>query len=204
MRFTMSSGVTLMFDYYYNQWGTFTNIPAVSSVLYQGLHTFVNSFGQVFQETPGQYLDGSSPVLMKFTTSWFQLAGLQGYQRLYFFYLLGTYISPHLLNVQISYDYNPAVIQQTIISPSNFSPTYGQDLTYGSGTPFGGPASLEKWKIYATVQRCTSFAISITEIYDPSYGVAAGAGFTMSGINAVIGVKRGFYPTQFTQQAGSP
>ncbi len=204
VRFTLSSGVTLMYDYYYGQWGTFTNIPAISSVLYQGLHTFTNSFGQVFQETPGVYLDGSYPVLMGLATSWFQLAGLQGYQRFYFFYLLGTYLSPHFLNIQLAYDYNPATVQQTIISPSNYSPTYGSDLTYGSGSPYGGPSSLERWKIYATIQRCQSFQIKISEIYDPSFGVTPGAGFTLSGLNAVVGVKRGYSPTQFTQQAGSP
>ena len=37
------------------------------------------------------------------------LAGLQGYQRAYFFYLLGTYFTPHKLGLSISYDYNEGV-----------------------------------------------------------------------------------------------
>lgn len=204
VRFTLSSGITLMYDYYYQQWGTFTNVPAVSSVLYQGLHTYVNSFGQVFQETPGAYLDGADPVLMKFSTSWLQIAGLQGYQRLYYIYLLGTYLSPHYLNVQLAYNYNSAIVQQTLISPDNFSPNYGGDLTYGSGDPYGGPGNLEKWKLFATVTRCQSFQVNVSEIYNPAFGIAAGAGFTLSGLMSVIGAKRGFYPTPFTHQAGSP
>ena len=31
VRFTLDTGITLMYDYYYQQWGTFVNIPAISS-----------------------------------------------------------------------------------------------------------------------------------------------------------------------------
>lgn len=203
VRFTMSSGITLMYDYYFGQWGTFANIPAVSSVLYQGLHTYINSLGQAFQETPSLYLDGSNPVLMSFTTSWLNMAGLQGYQRAYFFYLLGVYLSPHKLNMQIAYDYNSAVAQQTIIQPDNFSPNYGDGYTYGVQPVYGGGTALEQWKINLTQQRCQSFQITLSELYDPSYGVAAGAGFTLSGLNIIVGLKKGYSPSKFTHQAGS-
>lgn len=202
VRFTMSSGITLVYDYYYGQWDTFVNIPAVSSTLYQGLHTYISSLGGVFQETPGKYLDGSNPVLMGFTTGWINLAGLQSYQRAYYFYLLGTYLSPHKLSIQIAYDYNSSPTQQIVIQPNNFSPVYGQDLTYGSGTPYGGPSNLEKWKIFFTQQRCEAFQLTVQEIYDPSYGVAAGPGLTLSGINCVVGLKKGWRPGTASTNAG--
>lgn len=202
VRFTMSSGITIVYDYYYGQWDTFTNVPAISSTLYQGLHTYVNSFGQVFQETPNVYLDGSNPVLMSFTTAWIQLAGLQGYQRAYFFYILAEYFSPHLLNVQIAYDYNPAPTQQSIISPLNFNPTYGQDLNFGSGTPYGGATNREPWRIFFRQQRCESFQITVSEIYDPSYGFPAGSGLTISGLNIVVGVKKGYRPIRADSSVG--
>ena len=246
------------------------------------MHTYVNSVGQAFQESPGKYLDGTNPTLMSFTTSWLNLAGLEGYERAYFFYLIGVYLSPHKLNLQIAYDYNPAPFQQTIIMPSNFNPNYGLDsvtitttavftagvniiavtdsshlitgmpvvdattdtnipigttivsvnystnevllnnfttgasaissgdtlnfptgYNYGNETPYGGVASLEQWKIYLTVQRCQAFQITLSEIYDPSFGIIAGAGFTLSGLNMIVGLKKRFTPTKFTQQAGS-
>jgi hypothetical protein len=194
VRFTLNSGITLVYDYYYGQWDTFTNVPAISSTLFQGVHTFINSLGQVFQETPGKYLDGSAPVLMSFTTSWIQLAGLQGYQRAYFFYILGTYITPHKLNVQIAYNYNPAIVQQNIIQPVNYSPAYGLDTPYGHETPYGGTPVREQWRIFFRQMRCESFQLTVTEIYDPTYGIVAGAGLTISGLNVVVGVKRGFRP----------
>ena len=196
VRFTLDNGVTLMYDYYYGQWGTFTNIPAISSTLYQNLHTYINKYGQVFQETPNVYLDGSSPVTVSLTTSWFNMAGLQGYQRLYFFYLLGQYISPHKLRVEIAYDYAPAPSQQIIISPFNYSPAYGLDTNFGSGTPYGGQPALEQWQVFVQRQLCQSFQISISEVYDPSFNLPAGAGLTLSGIDAVVGMKKGYYPVR--------
>lgn len=203
VRFTLSSGITLMYDYYYGQWGSFSGVPAISSCLYQGLHTYLNGFGQVFQETPGSYLDGDQPVLMSFTTSWINFNQLQGYQRVHSFYLLGTYISPHKLQMQISYDYVPSVFQQTTINPTNFAGTYGQDLTYGQdGTVYGGPATLENWRIFMQQQRCQSFQLNIQELYDASYGVVAGAGLTLSGINCIVGFKKGYRPIRASQSVG--
>lgn len=194
VRFTLDSGVTLRFDYYYGQWGTFTGIPALSSTLYKNLHTYIDSFGNVFQENPGNYLDGSSPVLMSFTTGWINLAGLQGYERIYYFYLLGTYISPHKLVLQIAYDYQPGINQQIIISPFNFNANWGGDQTWGQSKPWGGTPSLEQWQIHMQRQQCQAFQITMNEVFDASYGVAAGAGLTLSGINCMIGISKARRP----------
>ena len=201
-RFTSPSGTTQMFDYYYNQWGTFNNMPAVSSTLYQNKHTYISSIGQVFQETPNQYLIGSSPVLMNFQTGWINLAGLQGYQRAYYFYLLGTYLSPHKLFIQVAYDYNPNPTQTLTINPTNFSPVYGADPLYGDGSPYGGAQTLEQWRIFFQRQKCESFQLTVNELYDPSLGVVAGPGLTLSGINMVIGVKKGWKPISGANSTG--
>lgn len=198
VRFTLANGVTLMYDYYYKQWGTFNNIPAISSCLYQGLHTFINESGLVYQETLGKYLDGSNPVLLSFSTSWINLAGLQGFQRAHFFYLLGTYLTPHKLNIGIAYDYAPAPAETVLISPTNYSGAFGSDSIYGQSTPFGGSPSLEAWRVFLTKQRCQSFQIILNEIYDSSFGVPAGQGLTLSGLNLVLSIQRGWR----TQSAG--
>jgi hypothetical protein len=212
VRFTLNTGQTLMYDYYYGQWGTFVNVPAISSCIFQDLHTFLNSAGAVYQETPGEYLDGSSPVLMTLTTSWIQLAGLQGYQRAYFFYLLGTYFSPHKLNLSIAYDYVSSPIQNTIITPTNYSPAYGSPSmpVYGQISPYGGgsddsgaPSNIEQWRVFLSKQRCTSFQITLQEIYDSSFGAPAGAGLTLSGLNLIVGVKKGWRPQPSATSAGS-
>jgi hypothetical protein len=192
VRFTLDSGITLMYDYYYGQWGTFVNIPSISSTLYQDLHTFINAEGQVFQETPGLYLDGGAPTLMQFTTSWLNLAGLQGFERAYFFYLIGSYVSPHKLQVQIGYDYQPTPSQSMIIQPDNYVAKWGGEQLWGSNGPWGGPGALEQWRVFFTQGKCQAFQINLQEVYDPTLGIPAGAGFTMSGIDVVIGSKSGY------------
>lgn len=205
LRFTLNTGEQLMYDYYVGQWGTFVGAPAISSCIFNGTHTLLSDNGMVYQEMPGSYLDGSSPVLLKLKTSWINLAGLQGYQRAYFFYLLGKYLTPHKLLVSVAYDYNPSPIQSSLISPTNYSGVYGGpnpnpgDGTdsadpYGQGNPYGGETNVEQWRVFLKKQRCESIQITVEEVYDPSFGVAAGAGLTLSGINLVYSYKKGFRP----------
>lgn len=203
VRFTLDNGLTLMYDYYYQQWGVFSNIPAISSTLYEGLHTYVNSLGALFQETPNLYLDGSSPVLMSFTTAWFNLAGLQGLERAYFFYLLGTYLSPHKLSIGIAYDYNPAIAQQVLAEPDNYTPLYGDaEGPYGSESPYGGVDSVEQFRIFLDKQKVQAFQVTLNEVYDPTFGVTAGAGFNMSGLNLVVGMKKGYTTLRASKSVG--
>lgn len=189
VRFTLDSGVTLMYDYYYNQWGTFTNVPAISSTIYQGLHTFINSLGMVYKESENLYLDGSRPVLMSFQTAWFNLAGLQGFQRAYEMYILGTYVSPHKLSIGISYDYNNSPEQFDLITPDNYSPPWGGDSLYGGSPVWGGASNIEQWRIFFQRQKCQSFSITLNEQFDYSMGTAAGAGLILHGLDLTVGVK---------------
>lgn len=191
VRFTLDNGITLMYDYYFGQWGTFSNIPAVSSTIYNGLHTYINGLGQALQETPGLYLDNSSAVLLSFTTNWMNLAGVQGYERFYQMLLLGKYITPFKLNVQFAFNYNDSIAQSTIVTPDNFSPVYGGDQLWGSGQVWGGPTNVFESRIFPNQQKVESFQVTINEIFDPSYGIIAGAGLTLSGMNLTVGLKKG-------------
>lgn len=207
VRFTMSSGITLMYDYFYDQWGTFVNVPAVSSTIFENQHTYINASGAVFQESPGTYLDGSEPVLMQFTTGPLRLGELQYYQRAYFFYLLGTYLSPHKLAVSIYHDYNVAPAQSVLISPINYSAPYGSGPSqspYGQGNPYGGPGSLEQWRVFfdASTARSMAIGIGVQEIFDATLGAAAGAGLTLSGINFVCGFKKAYRPQSAKTSTG--
>lgn len=194
VRFSLSNGSMLMYDYYYDQWGEFTGISSVSSTLYNELHTILKSTGEVYQESPNTYFDGSRPVLLSFTTNWLNLAGLQGYERAYFFYILGQFLSPHKIMIQIAYDYASAPSQSLVITPNNYVAPWGGDETWGQSTPWGGPGDLEQWRVFFQQQRCQSFQISLSEIYDPSYAVSNNAGLTISGLNLVFGIKKGFKP----------
>jgi hypothetical protein len=202
VRFTVESGLTLVYDYYFDQWASFTGIPAQSSVIYRNLHTYLNSLGQVFQENPGSFKDGSKPVNMRFKTAWIKVAGLQGFQRAYFMYLLGRYITPHKLIVDVAYDYADASLQTGTLLPTNFNPVYGADPYYGSGSPYGGENSVEQFRLFFTRQKCQSIQITVKEQYDASKGAQAGEGLTLSGMNFVVGLK-GVYPRLNPSQSTS-
>lgn len=202
IRFTLSTGITLMYDYYYDQWGTFVGVPAISSCIFQGKHTFVNSAGAVYQESPGLYLDGSNPVLMSFTSAWFNLAGLQGFERAYEFYLLGTYLSPHKLQVTVAYDYNPSPLQSNLIAPDNYAAPYGSDPLYGAGPAWGGASSLEQWRVFFRKQKTQAFQITVSEVFDPSFGAVSGGGLTLHGLNLTVGLKKGRPSLKASRQVG--
>jgi hypothetical protein len=201
VRFTLNTGQILMYDYFVGQWGLFTGIPGVSCCTYGGLHTFMDQYSRIFQENPGSYQDGGNPVLLSFTTSWLNLAGIQGYQRLYEFQLLGQYFSPHKLVLDVAYDFQ-APSQRSIITPTNYTGYYGSDSLFGQTTPFGGPGSLEQWRIFANQQKCQAFQITLTEIFDPSFGTVPGAGFNLTGLTGVVGVKKGYRPIKGANSGG--
>lgn len=169
VRFAMSNNITLMYDYFFGQWGTFIGIPMVSSTIYNDVHTFVNSSGGVFKETSGQYYDGTiaSPVLMSFTTGPMNIAGVQGFERAYFFTFIGDYLSPHTLTCNIAYDYD-SYTQSSVVNPDSAD-------------------ALEQWQVFFRQQKLQTVQVNIQESY--SAGGTPGAGFNMSGINFQIGVK---------------
>lgn len=170
VRFMMSDGSTaLLYDYFCNQWDTLVGLATTSNTLYAGAHTYLGAAGAVFQDTPNNYTDGTStPVLMKFQTGWINVAGLQGFERAYKMYLLGSYISPHKLQIDIAYNYHSTPTQTTIITPN-------------------ASDSLEQWRIFFTKQKCESFQVTVTELSTGTNG----AGLTISGINLEVGIKKG-------------
>jgi hypothetical protein len=195
------TSLTLVYDYFMKQWASFNNPAQLSACVYNNLHTYIDTSGKVYQETIDTYLDGSSPVLLSFTTSWLSLAGLQGFERAYEMSLLGQWVSPHKLSVAIAYDYAPAPAQVAVISPDNYGPGWGGGALWGSDGTWGG-STLEQWRIFFDTQKIQTFQITVSEQYDPSLGVAPGAGFTLSGLNIVVGLKKGWAPRPAKYSAG--
>lgn len=204
VRFALDNGITLMYDYFVGQWGEFDGIPSLSSTLFNETHTIIDKYGRVLQERPGTYLDASSPVLMSFKTSWLQLAALRGYQRAYWFYILGTYLSPHKLQIEVAYDYNSSASQSNLYTPTNTFQLYGDDPYYGGNgaTPYGGTGNIEQFRMFFERQRCKAFQLTISEVFDPSFNTVAGPGLTLSGLNVIAAYKKSYAPIPSNNQVG--
>jgi hypothetical protein len=201
VRFTMNTGVTLMYDYFYQQWGTFVGIPAISSCIYQSLHTFLNAQGLVYQEDVNSSVDGTEPVLMNWTTSWINIAQLQGFERAYYFYLLGQTISPYFLTMGIAYNYNPSIVQLSTITPRNYSSATPSPFG-NEPAPFGSLSPVQQNRVFFKQQKCQSFQITMQEYFDYTSGVTPGPGLTVSGIAMVAAIKRGVRPIAAIQNVG--
>ena len=190
VRFLLASGATdaignsvtmLVYDYFYKKWGTFSSPAGVSDCIFQGMHTYVSARGQVYQETPGIYIDGNviqSPVTMSFATAWIKLAGLVGYQRAYFFYLLGEYYTAHQVQLRLYTDYSTTPDTTPSFTPST--------------------DTLENWRVFFAKQRCQAFQVQFQEVFTGTYG----QGLNLSGLNLIVGAKNKFRTISAAQSTG--
>lgn len=184
VRFTLSSGVELTYDYFAQQWNTASGICpssyAISSTVYNNLHTLLSATSVASQETVGTYSDGAVPVAMSFTTGWINVSGLRGYERAYFFFLLGTYLSAHTITIGIAYDYDSTIVQTSTFTPAGYTVN-----------------EIENFRVFFAKQRCKAFQLTITESL-----TTAGAGLTISGLNMMIGLKKAYAPISAAKSVG--
>jgi hypothetical protein len=172
--FTLSSGIAIVYDYYYDQWSTFTNHAAVGACLFAGAagnpYCWIDATGVVHQQTAAAYLDGAAAIPFSLQTSWLNPETLQGFVRIYHLFLLGQYISPHTLNVAVAYDYDNTdpVVQANIPVVATFGlPTYQFRLDL--------------------LKKCQALQVTISD----NGTSVSGAGFSLSALGLVIGVKSG-------------
>lgn len=168
VRFTLSTGVALVYDYYFKQWSVFTNIAAVDSCLYNGIYNYLTSNGLVDTETKGTYTDNGAFIPMQLTTSWMSFAGLQGFQRLWRVIILGKYVSPHTLNVTISTD---------------FTSFHDETVTI----PVPSATALYQYRIHIKPQKCQAIQFTIGDTQDSPFG----EGLQLSEISLEVGLKAG-------------
>ncbi len=192
VRFTLSSGIALVYDYYYQIWGTFTNHPAVGSTIFQSLFTYIKANGNIYQEALNTYTDNGVPFFIKLKTAPLSMAGLQGYQRAYGVYLLAKFQTPHVLNVSMAYNYSPYISQQAKIMPRDLiNPAYGDDPYYGSTQYYGGVDRREQYLVSFTTQKCQSVSITIQEAIDTA-NVQYGSAVSLEALDLLVGVKGGY------------
>lgn len=200
VRFTIDTGVALVYDYFVNEWSVFTNVDAVSAVIFDGEFTYLKSSGLVLQETPGSYTDDGAFIKMRFVTSWLSFAQLQGFQRAYRLMILGNYVSKHRLMVQVGYDFNPNYTQQTYIDAGTLldQGTYGDSSPYGDQEVYGGYYPTYEFQVNLSQQKCTSFQISIEDVAEQPYG----EGMSISSIGLVVGGKKGLQKLPASRRFG--
>jgi hypothetical protein len=189
VRFTLDSGVALVYDYYVDQWAVRKNLSAVDSVIWENVFTYLQSDGKVVLETEGVFTDDGAFSPMKVRTSWLSFAGLQGFERVRRLLILGEYRSPHKITVDIAYDFDPEPKQSVTIDPGTLldTPIYGDPDPYGTSSPYGGEYPLWQFRIHLERQKAQSIQITLTDSQVPPYG----EGMTLTALTFEVGIKRG-------------
>jgi hypothetical protein len=186
VRFTLESGTTLVYDYFVQQWGVFTNQNAVDSLIWQSNMILLRADGKVLQETSGVYTDDGQPIHLKLATSWFSFAQVQGFQRVRRAELLGAWKSPHQLKISVCYDFDDTVVQEVLVNPTTPT-TFGGASPYGAGS-YGGQFQLYQWRIDLARQKCQAVKFIIEDL--PSV-TGSGEGLSLSSLAFEVGAKQG-------------
>ena len=192
VRFTTAAGQTLVYNYFFDQWSTFTNYSAVSGISALGSYLHLKSDGTVRSELKGSYLDAGGRIKMAIETSWLAFAGLQGYQRIRRFDFLGDYLSDHYTRVKLAYDYEDAYTETIYFNVDEDLDLsyYGDDATYGSSTVYGGAGSaVYQFSIKPRMQKCESLKIRFEDIDTKT--PAGGGSFNLVGLTVEVGQKQG-------------
>ena len=169
VRFTLATGKTLVYDYFFDQWSVFTNQNAIDSTLFETKTTYLTPGGRIYKEAANVWTDAGSPIYLRLKTAWLSMNGLQGFERIYNAMVLGEYKSPHTLTFQVAHEFDPAASQTTAI-PSLTSP------------------GVYQYKVYMTRQKTDAMQFTLQESQTgPTYG----EGLNISAITIEAGVKSG-------------
>lgn len=183
VRFLMSSGVTLVYDYFVKdetgvgQWSVYTNQTGVGAVLWQNRYTRAVGNGTTLYDSGTD--DNGSFIAIGATTSWLSLAGIQGFQRVYKAMILGEWKSAHNLVVGISYDFDDTIVQTETISAATSSVPY-------------------QWRILLNRQKCESIKFTINDAHTTTNGES----LRISGIALEVGAKQGLQKSPQTKTYG--
>lgn len=194
VRFTTAEGTTLVYNYYFKQWSTFSNQKITDSVIWLNNYLYISTGDQIFQESEG-FLDNTTFYTSTVSTGWIPMV-MQGFQRVRKLTVFGTYGSNHKLKVRVYNDYNSKVQQESVFDVGAIlsvdSGFYGSGV-YGAESPYGGSTSeLYQFQIHIKNQKCQALRVEIEDVYDNSeLGSNTGEGASWSGITLEIGTKRG-------------
>lgn len=217
VRFLLSSGVALVYDYLVGQWSVFTGHDGIDSVVWKDRFAFLRNNGQALLEDGSRFDDAGSSVSIKAATGWIAFDGTgtggaytaasgnrasapgQIFQRVRRLLILGEYRGPHKLKVEVAFDYDDTIAQTVIVEPMELE-TYGEGSPYGeTGEVYGGPWKPYQWRVDLSRQKCQAIRVTLTELRDRT---TLGENLRLSALSFEIGVKGGLYRLPASQTVG--
>lgn len=187
---TEGSSIALVWNYFENQWATWTNHQAVDSDVFEGKLCLLRSNGKVFQQNFEKFTDGSDFYPLKLRTAFLSAADLQGFQRVNSAALLGEFKGPHTLMAAVSYDYNDEPSETVAIDAAALfnSNVWGDSEVWGSDEVWGGEYTPYQFILPALArQKCQAISFEIWDTQSSGFN----EGYSISGLTLKVGVKSG-------------
>lgn len=185
---TATGAKMLSFNFSLNQWGVdtildtydagaggsfgFGTVKGKKRLYLSLLHHVSNKNPRVYTENT-THKDNSVYIPMKIKTAWVNLAGIQSYQRIYAFHVLGESIDKHTLTVNVYYDYNTS----TIVDSYTFSTATADDIVL-------------QFRGHLSKQKCQAIQF---EVVDSDNAGSTDSGYTITEIALEIGLKTDTY-----------
>lgn len=201
VRFLTDSGVTLTFDYFFGQWGIFTNHGGTGSAIWKNVYAYARDNGQVYVENKDRFDDNGFAYTLKIKTAWIKLLGLQNFQRVRGANILGDYLTPHTLKVSVAYDYQPFFTDYYYFNATQViaAQPFGADNPFGAGQFGGGVAPCYQFRVGLSRQKCEAIQFQFEDVQTNSMGAA----YALSDMSLEVGLKQGFNKMQRAQTVSS-
>lgn len=169
-------GRTLVYDWVFKQWYTWTNHAAVDACIWQGKLCLLASDGTVKVDTSGIWADNGAAITMKVRTTWMPLAGLFGRFKIYALRVLADFLASCTLAVTASIEIYGAQVDESTTFVG----------TTATKFPIGVPLAQ---------RRCEQLKIEVSETSDTQ-------GLAVSALGMEIGVEGGAAKLPAAQHAG--
>ena len=190
--FGTSEGTLLVYNYFFDTWSTWTGLPSVDAVVWKNELVLLREDGTAMVQGTGWQdtfaAAPSAPIVRAIDrvvrTPWIKLDGqLQGYMAVYNALILGQFQGPSILQVDVAYDYNPSIVESTLINSSLAGPRWGGLPVWGypAGTWGGAQFSNYQFQVNFKNPRCQSIQLTLTD-RTPE----ASAGSTLNGISLEV------------------
>ena len=183
-----ADGVKLLtYNFMFKQWGVdklldtygagaggsiaFSSVAGVRKLYIGLLHHASNKNPRTYIEDSG-FKDNSVYVPMKIKTAWINLGGIQSYQRVYNFHILGESKDKHTLTVNVYYDYNTTAVD-----------------SYTFSTSTAADAKLQ-FRGHLSKQKCQAIQF---EVLDADNAGSTDDGYTITEIALEVGVRSDGY-----------
>lgn len=210
VRFTTRTGVCLVYNYFFNQWSTFTNYQSISATNALAATTSIQSYlhlqenGTVGREILNQFNDNGQQIKMAIETTWFSFSGLQGYQRIYRYMVLGDLISNHTTVIKLAYNFEKFYTETVYFNTKTglIETIFGSDTVFGESTPFGGSGSgVYQFRSKPAIQKCESIKIRLENL--DNIELLPGGCFNLVNIAFEIGQKQSGFKFGDNENIGS-